>query len=126
MHANVFSVIRVTFGVFLLPATDSSRDRETNHAKFITTICMSFYLILYFIHFVVLFIRNNDLEEVQCLIGATHYVSSVCSLQTNDSQETMIYVGSNDAIIYCYSLQSSEPVSQLKEHSGTGKNSFFQ
>ncbi|CAG2118513.1 unnamed protein product, partial [Medioppia subpectinata] len=61
--------------------------------------------------------KSNDFTEVQNLLGAQNYISSVCCLHS--ATETLIYVGSNDSNIYCYSLEHSEPLHRLMDHSGT-------
>lgn len=59
--------------------------------------------------------------EAQNFTGPTHYVSSVAVL--NIGGEHLIYVGSNDACIYCYDVMNSVPRCILVGHSGTGKSS---
>ncbi|XP_054161427.1 phospholipase A-2-activating protein-like [Oppia nitens] len=59
----------------------------------------------------------NGFNEVQNLLGPENYISSICCLNTNN--ETFIFVGSNDSNIYCYSLENSEPIYKLQDHSGT-------
>ena len=38
--------------------------------------------------------------------------------------EILVYVGSNDACIYCYDIINSDPRSVLFGHSGTGELRF--
>ncbi len=66
-----------------------------------------------------LFINRNShqFREVQYFTGPENYVSSICCLNTTN--ETLICVGSNDSVIYCYTLNTSEPIYKLTEHSGT-------
>lgn len=61
--------------------------------------------------------------EAQNFTGPTHYVSSVTVLTMGD--EHLVYVGSNDACIYCFDILNSASKSILVGHSGTGKNLIF-
>lgn len=61
--------------------------------------------------------NGNGFIEAQNFTGPTHYVSSVAVMTVNN--EHIIYVGSNDACIYCYDLKSAQPNCILVGHSGT-------
>jgi WD40 repeat protein len=59
--------------------------------------------------------NSRQFREVQRFTGPQSYVSSICCLNTID--ETLIYVGSNDSVTYCYTLNASQPIYKLTEHS---------
>ncbi len=54
---------------------------------------------------------------MQHFTGPQSYVKSICCLNTID--ETFIYVRSNDSVIYCYTLNASQPIYKLTEHLAT-------
>ncbi|RWS17113.1 phospholipase A-2-activating protein-like protein [Dinothrombium tinctorium] len=62
---------------------------------------------------------NADFIEAQCFVGAQHYVSCVCVLHDEDTAESIVFAGSNDAIIYAFTIDKSESNKELLGHSGT-------
>lgn len=56
-------------------------------------------------------------HEAMLLSGPSHFVSSLCC--DTSGTEVKIYVGSNDANIYCYSPDSATPLLVHKKHTGT-------
>ncbi|XP_076340868.1 phospholipase A2 activator protein [Tachypleus tridentatus] len=66
--------------------------------------------------------NENDpgFTEAHCMSGPTNFVSCICTLPPSDQHPFgFILVGSNDCSIYCFSLDSPEPIYKLLGHSGT-------
>ncbi|KAI1297906.1 Phospholipase A-2-activating protein [Halotydeus destructor] len=59
----------------------------------------------------------NAYQDVAVFTGPQHFVSSVIAVKVDG--EMVIYVGSNDENIYCYTIESGLPKSVLNGHHGT-------
>ncbi|RWS25934.1 phospholipase A-2-activating protein-like protein, partial [Leptotrombidium deliense] len=63
--------------------------------------------------------NSKTFNEIQCFSGPEHFVSSICVLCNKVTNESIIFVGSNDSVIYAFTIEESSPKAKLQGHSGT-------